>query len=117
MNRDSSLQALVAGATDDLARTHSPAAIQHIAERLAHESYEYGRHQALIELRTTEQLMMELGLSRARIQQLARARNLGWKISERVRVFTPADIEAMRIRRPGRPTGSEARPGRATRSP
>lgn len=98
------LAPLIQQALDDLKQTDSPAAVRHIAERLAQEAYQLGRHEALIELRTTEQICAELGITRARVQQLARARYLGWKITDRVRVFTAADVDAMRVRTPGRPS-------------
>lgn len=55
-------------------------------------------------LLSTEEVAAELGLERTRVQQLAKARGLGTPVgSAGWRVFTHADVEAMRVRRPGRP--------------
>lgn len=77
--------------------------IVHAAQRLAHEAYQLGRHDALLELRTTEQAAAELGIDRTRVHRIATERSLGWLVSPRTRVFTAADIDAMRERTPGRP--------------
>ena len=93
----------IARAISDLETGFTIDRLDHVVHRLAAQAFAAGRGAALLELRTTEQIAAELGVSRARIQQLARTRNLGWKITDRVRVFTAADVDAMRSRIPGRP--------------
>jgi len=51
---------------------------------------------------TTNQVAAELGISRDRIPRLARSRGVGQRVG-RDWLFTAADVEAMRDRRPGRP--------------
>lgn len=52
--------------------------------------------------RTTAEAALELGISEGRVRQLADSRNVGRKVGDR-RYFTPADVDAMRERAPGRP--------------
>lgn len=67
-----------------------------------HEGYQRGRVDALAELLTTEQVAAALGISVRRVQSLARARAVGWRIGRDI-LFRPEDLGALRDRLPGRP--------------
>lgn len=54
---------------------------------------------SLVDTATAAQM---LGISARRVRALAVSRHLGWQTA-RDWVFTPEDIEAMRVRVPGRP--------------
>lgn len=75
---------------------------EHVVRRLAHEAYAIGHDAAIHELITVPQAAVELGITEGRVRTIARARNLGWRIG-REYLFQPADIDAMRDRKPGRP--------------
>jgi predicted RNase H-like HicB family nuclease len=51
---------------------------------------------------TSEEAAQQLGISRPRVHQLARARGLG-EMRGNVRMFSAKDVEALRERKPGRP--------------
>ena len=51
---------------------------------------------------TSDEAAAELGITRRRVLQLAESRNVGRKLG-RDWVFTPDDVDAMRVRTPGRP--------------
>lgn len=51
---------------------------------------------------STAQVASELSISPRRVRALARSRHLGTKLG-RIWIFTQADIEAMRERKPGKP--------------
>jgi hypothetical protein len=55
-------------------------------------------------LHTTEQAAQRLGIHPGHLRRLAVSLGIGQKLSERVRVFTDADIERLRLRetKPGR---------------
>jgi len=55
-----------------------------------------------MDLFTTAQVAATLGLAPRRIRQLAESRNLGMHIGDRL-LFTAEEVEAMRVRVPGRP--------------
>jgi hypothetical protein len=74
------------------------ATLSHVAD----ESYKRGRRDAIRELLTSDQAATRLNLTRARVLALARSRNVGWRIGRDV-LFRPEDIDALRIRMPGRP--------------
>ena len=73
-----------------------------VLERLAHRVRTLAEDQALLSLRTTQEVADELGIDRSRVRRLADARGLGARIG-RERVFRPSDVDAMRSRPPGRP--------------
>lgn len=52
---------------------------------------------------TSEEAARELGISRPRVHQLARSRGLG-EMRGNVRMFSAKDVEALRDRKPGRPS-------------
>ncbi len=52
---------------------------------------------------TSEEAARELGVSRPRVHQLARIRGVG-EMRGNVRMFSAKDIEALRERKPGRPS-------------
>jgi len=60
---------------------------------------------SLGDLRTTEQVAAELGISARQVQALARARGVGARLGPppHAILFTPADVDALRIRKVGRP--------------
>jgi len=63
-------------------------------------------------LYTTAEVARLLDVTEGRVRQLARAHHLGRTLSPRVRVFTTADVAAMRHeRRPGRGRKKMPRPG------
>lgn len=53
-------------------------------------------------LMTTAEAAAELGISRRRVQALVKDRNLGQHLGRDI-LLTPADVDAMRVRLPGRP--------------
>ena len=53
-------------------------------------------------LLTTTQTAAELGIDESRVRRIAATRGLGQKIGP-VWVFTPEEVDAMRVRHPGRP--------------
>lgn len=55
---------------------------------------------------TTEEVARELGVSVARVHQLARARHVGQRRGHGL-MFSQRDIDRMRVRRPGRPPEHE----------
>lgn len=74
-------------------------------EQHCEHCYAAGRAAALAELRTTEQVATELGLSVSRVRALARSRRVGWEVGRDRRqiLFRPEDVDAMRVRVNGRP--------------
>jgi hypothetical protein len=52
---------------------------------------------------TTSEVAKILGVCHQRVGQMARIRNVGQLLNTRTRVFTAADIDKLRDRRPGRP--------------
>ncbi len=61
-------------------------------------------------LLTTKEVAVLLGISPRRVRELAKSRKLGQQISQQITReewrFTESDIEAMRDRRPGKPSGA-----------
>lgn len=57
----------------------------------------------MTEFLTAAQVAELLGISTHRVAELARSRNLGQLLNPRMRLFTAEDVEAMRVRVPGRP--------------
>ncbi len=98
---------LIASAVEDLThggtgRIISEHLAHHICTRLAQQVAAVSSSQTLLSLRTTHQAATELGISRRRVQALARSRDIGWRIGHEI-VLRPEDIDALRERRPGRP--------------
>ncbi len=98
---------LVSTAVDDLTGGSRPRIISehlahHICTRLAQQVAAVASSQTLLSLLTTNQAATELGISRRRVQALARSRDIGWRIGHEI-VLRPEDIDALRERRPGRP--------------
>lgn len=54
---------------------------------------------------TTTETAALLGIDESRVKRMAAARGLGRKFGERVWMFSDADVEAMRVRKRGRPVG------------
>jgi hypothetical protein len=52
---------------------------------------------------TTSQAAKELGVHPSRVRRMATARGIGMKLTDRLWVFSAAEVEAMRVRKPGRP--------------
>ena len=52
---------------------------------------------------TSEEVAKQLGISKPRVHQLARSRGLG-EMRGNVRMFSAKDVEALRDRKPGRPS-------------
>lgn len=80
----------------------SPAVIETAIQALAARAYTLGQHDALMSLMTAEQAAAELGIDSRRVRRIAATRGVGWHAG-REWIFTPADIDAMRVRTPGRP--------------
>lgn len=57
---------------------------------------------ARVSLMDAAQVAATLGISARRVRALAASRHLGWQTG-RDWVFSPEDVEAMRVRIPGRP--------------
>lgn len=60
---------------------------------------------------TAPEVAARLGLSTSRVRELAAARGVGRRVGARVLLFSAADVEALRERRPGWPKG-RPRPSR-----
>lgn len=58
------------------------------------------------EVLTTKQAAEELGLSPKTVRALAQRRGLGRNLTPRVKVFTRAEVESMKLRRPSGPRAS-----------
>lgn len=71
---------------------------------LAHSAFKAGKRAALGELLTTEQVAEILGIKRVQVTRLAHSRNVGWQIGRDI-LFRPEDVEALRIRKVGYPSG------------
>lgn len=76
----------------------------HVLSTLAQQIAAACGDMELLSLMTTADVAAELGISERRVRALATARNVGWRVGRGVWVFRPADIEMLRIRRPGRPS-------------
>ena len=81
----------------------SPATIRRIITRTAEQAYEAGHDAAVGDLLTPPQVAEILGIDRSRVLRLAKSRGVGWRFG-RDWLFRPADVDAMRERKPGRPT-------------
>jgi hypothetical protein len=55
------------------------------------------------ELKSAAYVAILFGISPQRVRALAHSRNLGWKAGNKMWLFSPAEIETMRDRKPGRP--------------
>lgn len=77
---------------------------RHVLSTLAQQIAAACGDMELLSLMTTADVAAELGISERRVRALAAARNVGWQPGQGVWVFRPADIEMLRIRRPGRPS-------------
>lgn len=98
-------RAIERGVSDlvDRPRLIGAAVARTVLARVAWESYQRGRADAVAELLTTDQVAAALGVTDRRVRQLAEKRDLGWAIG-RDRLFRPEDVEAMRVKgSPGRP--------------
>lgn len=56
---------------------------------------------------TAEEVAQQLGITRARVHQLARSRGLG-EVRGNIRLFNQKEVDALRERKPGRPSRSAA---------
>lgn len=94
-------------AIDDLTggglRPVSPAIAATICTRLAHMAYTAGKHDAIRDLKTVAEVATILGVNGSRVRVLAKHRGVGWQVSRGTWLFSPADVDAMRVRTPGRP--------------
>lgn len=88
--------------TDPARGRTSPLIAQRVALDALWAGYQAGRADAIRELRTVADAAAELGVTVSRVYRLARSRGLGWQIGRGTWLFTQADIDAMRDRRPGR---------------
>jgi hypothetical protein len=70
----------------------------------------------LPELFTASEVAGQLGLSRQRVSALAHSRGLGLRKGT-VLLFTPDDVDAMRVRTPGRPKKRRGRPPKQQSAP
>lgn len=98
--RDKLLAEPISRALDDLGVTRgrpvmSPAIIEHIVRRLAHEAFESGRHDALMGLLTLRQAAIELGTDPGNLSRRAKRLGIGWDAGT-VRLFTPEDVARLR---------------------
>ncbi len=67
-------------------------------------AYQQGRHDAVSELRTSDEVATELGISRRAVQYRAAKLGVGWQVGPRAILFRPEDVEALRnAPLPGRP--------------
>ena len=88
-------------------RPLSPATVRATIERTAHRARVAALAEAAFDLYSAAQVAERLRITPARVRALAEARELGAKLGQgpmAVWVFRMADIDAMRERKPGRPT-------------
>jgi len=108
-DRDEMIETAIQRALDTLtpkgAAVVSRVALEHQLRAVAHEAATVATDMARLDLVTTDMAAEELGITRQRVWKLARSRGLGWQIGRGAWVFTPAEIEQMRDRPPGRPGG------------
>lgn len=81
-----------------------PAMLRGMLAKPVHDAYQHGRHDALSELLTTDQVALTLGLTRQHVHRLARTHDVGWHIG-RDYLFRPEDVETLRTRPDGRRRG------------
>ena len=97
---------IAAGVSDlvDRPRLISESVARTVLARVAWESYQRGRADAMRDLVTTRQVADALGLSPLRVRQLAASRGIGWQVDGTCWLFRVQDVEALRPRPgPGRP--------------
>ena len=75
----------------------------HILTQVAQVAWKLGCTDAVMELKTSTQATAELGISKRRVNALAKSRNVGWQVGAGIWLFRPDDIDNMRIRTPGKP--------------
>lgn len=95
--------ARIADATAPERGLFSPIVAQKIALDALWHGYQAGRAEAIRELLTTEDMAALLGVSRRRVQALAKRRGIGWSVGRDI-LFRPEDIERMQPGLPGRPS-------------
>lgn len=91
--------------TDPARFRGSPIVANRIAMTAAWDGYTAGRSSAISELKTTADVAAILGVSVRRVQALAHSRGVGWQVSRGTWLFRAEDVDAMRDRSPGRPSG------------
>lgn len=108
--RDELIESAIQRALDALtplgAATITRAHLEHHLRVVAQEAATVAADMARLDLVGTATVATELGITRARVWKLARARGLGWQV-EKAWIFTPAEVDAMRDRPPGRPGGAK----------
>ncbi len=84
--------------------TRSPATIEAVLRKLAHDTREAALAEASFDLYSDDEVAEQLGITAARVRALATARGLGTHLGRgHTWVFRRQDIAAMRDRKPGRP--------------
>jgi hypothetical protein len=92
----------------DGAPSRSPIAMRDIIEKCAHDAYHAGQMDAAFDLHSVDDVAAELDVTPSRVRALATSRGVGAHIGRgETWIFQRADIEAMRDRKPGRPTDTE----------
>jgi hypothetical protein len=84
------------------AATISRAHLEHHLRIVAQEAATVATDMSRLDLVAGDMAAEELGITRQRVWKLARSRGLGWQV-EKAWIFTPAEVDAMRDRVPGRP--------------
>ncbi len=105
--RDEMIEGAVHRALDALfgdmpVATLSRTAVETHLRAVAHEAATVATDMARLDLMDASAVAAELGVNRQRVWALAHSRGLGWHVG-RDWLFTPAEVDAMRVRKPGRP--------------
>ena len=112
-DRDELIESAIQRALDALtplaAATITRAHLEHHLRIVAQEAATVATDMARLDLWGTAAVATELGITRQRVWALARARGLGWQV-EKAWIFTPAEVDVMRDRPPGRPGGRGVKP-------
>ncbi len=109
MELDAQTQGFVDDAITDLGWGGSPTLARHVLTKLAYQAFQHGKSQTLLGMEDSGSVAEQLGISRRRVQALAKALGVGWRtVGGRDIIFRPEDVETMRQRaRVGRPRKSD----------
>ena len=78
--------------------------VEHLLRQVAQVAYGEGQRQALLSLRTADQVAEQYGITPRRIRAIAQRRGIGWQVPHtRQWLFTPEEADRLRPGRPGRP--------------
>jgi len=90
-----------------VARTITQTSAAHVLGNLAQQLRQIMQSEYALSLMTTDEVAAQLRISSRRVRALAVSRQIGWQAGRGVWVFRAEDVEAMRVRIPGRPRATE----------